>query len=107
MARFLVDEDMPRSTAAMLRGLGFIADDVRDVGLRGRNDASVFAFAQSVNAVIVTADVGFGNVLRFPLGHHSGIVLLRLPTEMSNSNGMKNLAGRCQRSIQTFWRELW
>jgi len=36
--RFLVDEDMPRSTARTLREAGYVADDARDVGLRGRTD---------------------------------------------------------------------
>jgi hypothetical protein len=30
----------------------------------------------------VTADVGFGNVLRFPLGTHAGIVVARFPNEL-------------------------
>lgn len=29
---FLIDEDMPRSTALMLRQAGYEAEDVRDVG---------------------------------------------------------------------------
>jgi len=45
MLRFLVDEDMPRSTAVALRTAGYTADDVRDVGLRGQRDADIFAHA--------------------------------------------------------------
>jgi len=33
--RFITDEDVPRSTARVLRDAGFDAVDVRDVGLRG------------------------------------------------------------------------
>ncbi|HLF89938.1 MAG TPA: DUF5615 family PIN-like protein [Anaerolineales bacterium] len=36
--RFLTDEDVPRSTARVLRNAGFDAVDVRDVGLRGKNE---------------------------------------------------------------------
>jgi hypothetical protein len=32
--RFITDEDVPRSTARVLRDAGFDAVDVRDVGLR-------------------------------------------------------------------------
>ncbi len=77
--RFLVDEDMPRSTAAMLREAGHYAEDVRDVGLRGCSDQEVFDYAQSQGAILVTADKGFANVLRFPLGSHSGIIVVRVP----------------------------
>jgi predicted nuclease of predicted toxin-antitoxin system len=36
--RFITDEDIPRSTARVLRDAGFDAVDVRDVGLRGKSD---------------------------------------------------------------------
>lgn len=35
MIRFLIDEDMPRSTAGVLKNAGFECIDVRDIGLRG------------------------------------------------------------------------
>ena len=43
--RFLVDEDLPRSLAGELRAAGVDAADVRDVGLRGRTDEEVLAYA--------------------------------------------------------------
>ncbi len=96
MWTFLVDEDMPRSTARVLREAGYKAEDVRDVGLRGRDDQDVFAYAQTQDAVLVTADKGFGNVLRFPPGAHAGIVVLRvpdqLPTHRINEALLKTLA---------------
>jgi predicted nuclease of predicted toxin-antitoxin system len=54
MPEFLVDEDMPRSTAKILRDKGYASLDVRDCGLRGKSDAEVFAFAQMNGAVIDT-----------------------------------------------------
>jgi uncharacterized protein (DUF433 family) len=47
--RFLTDEDVPRSTARALRDAGFDAVDVRDVGLRGKSDALVFAMPNVKN----------------------------------------------------------
>lgn len=38
MLKFVIDEDMPRSTANVLRSKGYEALDVRDCGLRGKND---------------------------------------------------------------------
>lgn len=46
MLQVLVDEDLPRSTAALLQSLGIDARDVRDVGLKGASDAQVFEYAQ-------------------------------------------------------------
>ncbi len=82
MWTFVVDEDMPRSTAPALRNAGHAAVDVRDVGLRGHSDAEVFAYAQDQGAVLVTADKGFADVLAFAPGTHAGIVVLRVPNEL-------------------------
>lgn len=79
MWKFLIDEDMSRSTAVALRQAGYEAEDVRDIGLRGHSDQEVFERAQTQRAILVTADKGFANTLRFPLGTHSGIIVVRVP----------------------------
>jgi predicted nuclease of predicted toxin-antitoxin system len=79
---FLVDEDMPRSTAVVLRQAGYAAADVRDVGLRGHGDDEIFAQAQARGAVLVTGDKGFTNVLSFPPGTHAGLIVVRVPNEL-------------------------
>src|SRR5438046_6285987 len=83
MRRLLVDEDMPRSTAIQLRLHGYEADDVRDVGLRGRPDAEVFAWAQGHGAILVTADMGFANPLQYPPNSRSGFIIVRVPNAWS------------------------
>jgi len=82
MWKFLIDEDMPRSTAIALRQAGHAAEDVRDVGLRGRSDQEIFDHAQAQGTILITADKGFASVLRFPLGVHSGIIVVRVPDEL-------------------------
>ena len=83
MIRFLIDEDMPRSTAKVLKRAGFECFDVRDIGLKGAEDDVVYAWAQKENCIILTEDLGFSNTLRFPIGSHKGIVIARFPKEMS------------------------
>jgi predicted nuclease of predicted toxin-antitoxin system len=82
MWRFLTDEDMPRSTAVVLRQAGYWATDVRDVGLRGHSDLAVFRYAQAHNATLISCDKGFSNIHQFPLGTHAGIVVVRIPDEV-------------------------
>jgi predicted nuclease of predicted toxin-antitoxin system len=84
MLKFVIDEDMPRSTAKVLRTKDYVALDVRD-SLRGKSDNEIFKFAQKEKAVILTGDLGFGNLLRFPIGSHSGIVIAHFPNEVSTS----------------------
>jgi len=85
MPRFLIDEDMPRSLAKVLRDKGFEVLDVRDCGLRGGSDDEIFEFAQKERAIILTGDTGFGNLLRFPLSSHCGIVIANFPNEISTA----------------------
>ncbi len=82
MMGFLVDEDLPRSLAGVLREVGIHAEDVRDVGLRGRPDDDVLRYAASRGLAFLTADLGFGNTLRFPLGSHAGVMVARFPNEV-------------------------
>ncbi|MBE0428100.1 MAG: DUF5615 family PIN-like protein [Nitrospirae bacterium] len=85
MLKFVIDEDLPRSTARVLKAKGYEVLDVRDCGLRGKSDEEVFKFAQRESALILTGDMGFGNILHFPVGSHSGIVIAHFPNEISTS----------------------
>jgi predicted nuclease of predicted toxin-antitoxin system len=91
MIRFLIDEDMPRSAATALKNVGFECYDVREIGLRGADDKVIYGWAQKENCVILTEDLGFSNTLRFPLGSHKGIVIVRFPGEMSTETMNKIL----------------
>ena len=84
MPGFLIDEDMPRSTAQVLREAGYEATDVRDIGLAGHKDPEIFARAQAMDAALITADLEFANLLLFPLGSHAGIIVTRTPNSVSS-----------------------
>ena len=100
MPGFVIDEDMPRNTASVLRAAGYDAVDVREVGLQSRPDQEIFEYAQTNQRVIVTADKDFSNELVFPPPLHVGIIVLRLPNKMSIQatndellNALSKLAG--------------
>lgn len=76
--RFLTDEDVPRSTARVLRDAGFDALDVRDAGLRGKSDALVYAYAQREKRLLITCDLGFSNILKFPPAESVGLLVIRI-----------------------------
>ena len=83
MIRFLIDEDMPRSTAEALKKAGFESFDIRDLGLRGAKDDAIYQVAQQKDCIVLSGDLGFSNTLRYPPGSHKGIVVVRFPNEMS------------------------
>jgi predicted nuclease of predicted toxin-antitoxin system len=83
MATFVIDENMARTTASVLQAAGHRVFDVCDVGLKARPDQDVFEYAQSVSSTIVTRDLGFASTVRFLLGSHLGIVVLRVLNEVT------------------------
>ena len=85
MPLLLIDEDLPRTTASLLKQLNIESMDVHDRGLRGKSDEEVFDYAVKHKATILTADRGFGNIHRFPLGSHSGIIVLHASYELAPS----------------------
>jgi len=85
MLKFVLDEDMPRSTGKFLKDAGYEVKDIRDYNLRGAEDKQVFKFAQNEKSVLITSDMDFANTLKFPLGEHYGIVIVKFPNEISNN----------------------
>lgn len=77
-----MDEDLPRSLASLLRTARIPAEDVRGLGLRGKPDGEILEYAVSHGFALLTGDVGFGNILRFRLGSHAGILITRFPNEL-------------------------
>lgn len=78
----VIDEDLHRSLADTLKQIGFHVFDIRDHGLSGLSDEKIYAFTIEKKAVLFSADLGFSNILTYPLGQHYGIVILRYPNEM-------------------------
>ncbi|MCW5793406.1 MAG: DUF5615 family PIN-like protein [Nitrospira sp.] len=57
-----------------------------DVGLSGKPDEEVFAWAQQQSAVVVTFDEDFADGRSFPAQRHHGIVRLRVwPTTIEET----------------------
>lgn len=79
MIKILVDEDMPRPTADLLRSLDIDAFDVREIGLKGATDQEIFKYAQKKRMIIISRDKEFSSIVKYPLGTHSGIIVARLP----------------------------
>ena len=77
--RFLVDEDTPVALAEALQQHGHDAVHCRHVGLLGKSDESVLAFARREQRILITRDLGFGDTRVHQPGTYGGIVLLRVP----------------------------
>ena len=76
--KFLLDADMPRSSAEVIRSLGFDVKDVRDLGMRYAKDQEIMDLLWKRARVVITRDLDYGEILRYP--QHPGAIILRLPT---------------------------
>ncbi len=57
MLKFVIDEDMPRSTGKILKEQGYGVKDIRDFGLRGADDQEIYQVAQREQAILITGDM--------------------------------------------------
>ncbi|MBW8049560.1 MAG: hypothetical protein FVQ77_04325 [Cytophagales bacterium] len=79
--RFLIDEDLPRSTSDLLQRYGHQATDVRDIGLRGVKDTQIASYAKSKGLCILTGDSDFGDIRNYQPSQYNGIVVLGIPRD--------------------------
>jgi hypothetical protein len=78
--RFLIDADLPRSTAGLIQSYGHDATDVRDIGLGNADDAEIAARAKSDRVGLCTGDFGFADVRNYPPQDYAGIVVFEIPS---------------------------
>ena len=76
--RVKLDENITTAAKALIAQHGHEVDTVVDEGLTGATDSVVSQACRSDERMLVTFDVGFGNLRAYPPGTHNGIVLLRL-----------------------------
>jgi hypothetical protein len=64
--RFLIDANMPRSTAESLRRCDHEAVDVRDIGMGGAADSDIAPYAEQNRLALVTRDLDFADIRNYP-----------------------------------------
>lgn len=77
--KFLVDADLPKSAAKVIKELGFEVEDVREISLGNVEDSEIIRYAKQRGFIIITRDLDFGNILVYPVKSHKGVIILRLP----------------------------
>ena len=87
--KFLLDADMPISSAKVIRSFGYDVEDVRDIGMRAATDQEIIHYALQNKRIIVTKDTDFGVVLRHP--SHPGAIIFRLPYTFTSKELNKTL----------------
>jgi predicted nuclease of predicted toxin-antitoxin system len=80
--RFKTDENLPVEIADLLRQQGYDAVTVSEQGLSGLSDPAVAAVCQVEKRAIVTLDLDFSDIRRYPPENYPGIIVLRPAVQM-------------------------
>ncbi|MBI3596157.1 MAG: DUF5615 family PIN-like protein [Nitrospirae bacterium] len=81
--KFKLDENFGTRTQQIFKKAGHTAKTVRDQGLQGCTDRKIFQTVCSEEYCLVTLDLDFSDVTRFPPAEASGLVILRVPRNPS------------------------
>jgi predicted nuclease of predicted toxin-antitoxin system len=88
--RFKVDENLHPEVAARLCAEGHDAMTVFEQGLRGHPDDEIAVVCQAEQRVILTLDLDFSNIRRYPPQDYAGIIVLR-PGSKGRASVMRTL----------------
>jgi len=75
--RFKLDENVPGEAAGLLRSTGHDVRTALEQQLGGSPDERVFRVCQDEARVLVTLDLGFGDIRAYRPAGHAGIWVLR------------------------------
>ena len=96
--RFLLDANMPRSAASLLRELSHEVEDVRDVLPNGADDATVAAYAIARQLTLITRDFDFADIRNYPPKDYAGIHCARTSRRRCCRAGEPGLAVICEQA---------
>lgn len=77
-----LDENIDARLATLLRDAGHDTMTVREQSLHGSDDTNLYRLCTAEDRILVTLDLDFSNVLRYPPENTPGLVVLRGPDDL-------------------------
>jgi len=77
MMRILIDQCVPRKFLRLLNEWGYDARLITDTIAANASDSDVITLALHQNAVLLTLDLDFANIIDYPPRQYNGIVVIR------------------------------
>jgi len=105
---FKLDENFGARTQHLFRDAGHTVQTVLDESLGGTTDENLYRVCCSEQLCLVTLDLDFSDVLRFPPAQSAGTVVIRVPQNPSLSL-LEKLVAQLLRALkqESIARKLW
>ncbi|HEY5296497.1 MAG TPA: DUF5615 family PIN-like protein [Verrucomicrobiae bacterium] len=113
--KFLLDANLPRSSAKLLRQFHHEVQDARDIFPDATDEATIAGFAKTNQLILLTRDFDFADIRNYPPQDYFGVVVLQLPDDapatqinqtlesfLCNQQFLDKIPGRL--AIVEFWR---
>jgi len=81
--RFKLDENFGTRTQQLFQARGYDVETIRSQGLQGCSDQHLYEVCCAEHRCLVTLDLDFSYVTRFPPSRTDGIVIIRVPRNPS------------------------
>ena len=81
--KFKLDENFGTRTQQLFRAMGHDVQTVRNEGLQGCSDRQLWETCYAEDRCLVTLDLDFADVTRFPPAEANGVVVIRVPRNPS------------------------
>lgn len=75
--KFLLDQNVSPALVGLLADADHLAEHVRDLGMREAPDDVVLAAARDADAVLISSDTDFGELLARSNANEPSVILLR------------------------------
>ena len=97
--RFKLDENLSPTLATGFLAAGHEAHSALEQALGGASDPRIIEVCRLEGRALVTLDLDFANIQRYPPGRYSGIMVLRLGTQAQGpvAAGLTNAIALLQR----------
>ena len=76
--QFKLDENLPGEVADLLRDAGHDVETVNDEGLQGAKEPVLADVVRREGRILLTFDIGFGDIRSYPPADYAGLLVLRL-----------------------------
>ncbi|MEA3442924.1 MAG: DUF5615 family PIN-like protein [Chloroflexota bacterium] len=80
--RIKLDENLDVRLASILKQAGHDTNTVHEQGLRGTEDEGLYQDCKVERRILVSLDLDFSNIIRFPPEGTPGVVVLRGPNQL-------------------------